>query len=597
MRHVVIAALIGALAAYATAWSFGQQASEDQAPQGWERRTSQAPWMNPSVLGPLTPHANAWTLGRFGSLIAPSPQESLPVDVDVPPDGEVLFQLSTEANGAGPALRVTAAGVDGVYWHPDAPAEPLACEGAPGHADSVWEDPQGFVFGDLRCQGPKFNGPGAIRSGLHTVRVGLPEVPQPFWMRLLAGLGGALLVGGMARVTRNGWSSLPLLACSLALFWDAGVLVETLRLPFLDARTLPALLGWVPYAIGQAALASRWRPTSVVVAVGTMAALFLAMSFAMDQLWGRIYLVLAGAALGGVVWLQRNPIRGWNLLSLVLVAGALGSIEYALRWTSAQDAWSVQAAEGAAAISEQFTLLEEGDHTTYPADGFPVAFAPKRGPRIVCLGGSSTGGAYQNDDIRDFYPARMKTSADVVNQGVGAWNSFHIRLYLEARHAELQGDVYTVYLGVNDALQAPADMKTLYAAHRAGSLEPTTVDLRLFQGFRLLVLGLRGKTAAVPPAHFEENLAAIAQTVAPAKVLLMTEAVQPRPEGFAAYKAAMEAVAASHDNVEFADAAVALQGLGGIGFLDQNHLSEHGHRRLASFIDTELARRQWPPAR
>ena len=68
MRHVVIAALIGALAAYATAWSFGQQASEDQAPPGWERRTSQAPWMNPSVLGPLTPHANAWTLGRFGSL-------------------------------------------------------------------------------------------------------------------------------------------------------------------------------------------------------------------------------------------------------------------------------------------------------------------------------------------------------------------------------------------------------------------------------------------------------------------------------------------------------------------------------------------------
>lgn len=597
MRHVVIAALIGALAAYATAWSFGQQASEDRAPQGWERRTSQAPWMNPSVLGPLTPHADAWTLGRFGSLIAPGPRASLPVDVDVPSDGEVLFQLWTEANGAGPALRVTAEGAEGVYWRPDAPTQPLSCTGEPGDADTVQEDPQGFVYGQMRCEGPRFEGPGAIRSGLHTARVRMPEVPQPFWVRLLAGLGGALLVGSLARVTRKGWSSLPLLACGLALFWDAGVLVETLRLPSLDARTLPALLGWVPYAIAQAALVSAWRPKNPLLAVGAMAGLFLLLSLPMSHVWGGVYLVLAGSALGGVVWLQRNPVRGWNALSLVLVAATFGALEYALRWTAAQDAWSVQAAEGAAAISEQFTLLEAGDHTRYPSVGYPVAFAPKSGPRVVCLGGSSTGGAYQNDDLRDFYPAKLKTSADVVNQGVGAWNSFHIRLYLQAHHADLQGDVYTLYLGVNDALQAPADMNTLYAAHQAGSLAPTTVDLRLFQGFRLLVLGLRGKTAAVPPDHFEANLTAIAEIVAPAKVLLLTEAVQPRPEGFAPYKEAMQAVAASEANVQFADAAVALQRLGGIGFLDQNHLTEFGHRELASFIDTELARRQWPPAR
>jgi lysophospholipase L1-like esterase len=529
----------------------------------------------------------------------------LEVDVDIPPRGEVVVQLATGIGGSGPGFRITDDGVEGVVWSPNQPAELMTCEGvATGSVAALTAT--GITFGELSCFAPQFlDGPAAIRSGLERARIALGPPPQPVYWRLLAALGGALLAGGVAfaqgRRASEGWvalSQIPLLVCLLALTWDAAVLVETLRVLALPTRQLPVLLGLLPWGLAQMALgtgAVQGR-ASLPVTVGLLALGGLACGLLFDAALARVYMTLFGAAVGGIVWLQRNPIRGWNLLSLALVAAALGSLEYALRWTSASQAWSVQAAEGAATLAAQFTALEEGNHTTYPSEGFPVAFGPKEGLRVVCMGGSSTGGAYQNDRLEDFYPAKLRAGDEVVNQGVGAWNSFHIRMYLEGQIEALQPDVLTLYLGVNEALAVPADLRTLHARHQAGSLNTLSVDLRLFQGFRLVVLGLRGKTEAVPPSHFEENLVAIAELAAGqgADVLLLSEAVQPRPEGFGDYKAAMVAVAASQPNVAFADSAVALQRQGASAFLDQNHLSASGHRFLGRYVDRKLREQGWP---
>ena len=47
--------------------------------------------------------------------------------------------------------------------------------------------------------------------------------------------------------------------------------------------------------------------------------------------------------------------------------------------------------------------------------------------RIVAMGGSSTGGAWQNDKLDQFWPAELERSVggavQVVNLGVGGWTT------------------------------------------------------------------------------------------------------------------------------------------------------------------------------
>ena len=601
MRASLFTTALGAAVGLSCAWALGQELSEE-APSGWTRTQNRALWMSPSTLGPLAPVPQSWSLGGYASLSAEGPLASLTVEADIPPDGELLLQLDSRPDGGGAAILLTDEEAQGVTWRADAPMTPLACTGA-ASGQTVERTPSGLRLGGLECVAPAADGPAVLRAGLQRVRVKLAPPPQPGWVRLAAagigGLLGGLLGLGQSRLRSPRLAvlaSLPALICLLALTWDAANLVETLRVIDLPARRLPLLLGLIPAAFAHVAVATgALRRGQLPGTVLALALTGLGVGMLFDATWARIYLGLAGAAVGGIVWLQRNPIRGWNLLSVALVLGALGAVEYALRWSSASQAWGLRNAEGAATPAEDFAALEAGTFRDYPSAGFPVAVGPKRGPRIVCLGGSSTGGAWQNDRLDQFYPARMQTRGEVVNQGVGAWNSLHIRLFLEENLERLDPDVLTVYLGVNEALQLPADMNALYERFQRGALKAPGVDLRLFQGFRLVVLGLRGKTAAVPPEHFEQNLRAIAQRAAPARVLLLSEGVQPRPDGFAAWADAMRQVAAEEPNVAFADSAVALQRLGPVAFLDQNHLSDAGHRALARFIDDTLRDLGWAP--
>ncbi len=602
MRALLIIAALGAQAGWSVIWALGQESSETS-PAGWTRSESRAPWMSPSTLGPLSPRPDRWSLGRYAALEASDPLESFLVDVDIPADGELVVQLASEPDGRGPGLQLSAEGAEGVMWYPDAPSQPLDCQGE-ASGTLLERTAEGFRFGGMNCQGQLASGPAVVRSGLQRVRLGLPKPPQPLSSRVLGALVGALAAAavGFGQTRFNSaravaLATLPALICALVLCWDAASLVETLRIVDLPARRLPLILGLVPTLLAHAWLLTRGfrgrleLPATVAVLAGAG----LLVGFLFDANWARVYLAGAGAALGGLAWLQRHRVRFYNLLSLALVLSASSAVEYALRWSSASQAWSVRNAQGAVSLAQAFAALEEGEHTRYPSLGFPTAFGPKQGPRVACLGGSSTGGAYQNDRIEDFYPAMMRPGAEVLNQGVGGWNSFHILLYLQGRFEELDPDVITLYLGVNEALETPADMRTLYSSYQQGGLGGPAVDLRLFQGFRLVVLGLREKTAAVPPDHFRDNLEAIVELVGEqgAKVLLLNEGVQPRPDAFMPYKAAMQAVAESHEQASFADSAVALQRLGPVGFLDQNHLSETGHRALAGFIDEALDELGW----
>ena len=157
----------------------------------------------------------------------------------------------------------------------------------------------------------------------------------------------------------------------------------------------------------------------------------------------------------------------------------------------------------------------------------------------------------------------------------------------------------TVYVGVNDQVESPIPYKELHAAWARGALQPGAASIldpvRLFQGLRFAIRGLRGSVIAVPPRDTAQNLRRViaAAEAVGARTLLMSEAVQPRPEAFQPYWQAMDAVAMETPSAAFVHTAEHLRGLGPRGFLDQNHLSDLGHRKLAERLESALRARGW----
>ena len=322
-----------------------------------------------------------------------------------------------------------------------------------------------------------------------------------------------------------------------------------------------------------------------------------------------------GAAWGLLVWANANPrrARAYNLTSLAAACLVLLAAEGVVRYTPAGLAWSGQGSRTrqddlygwVSVAQEEFTLLEAGQHTAYPDKGFPVAFsAPDGRVRVVAMGGSTTGGAYQNDDLSQFYPARLDELLParfvVLNQGVGGWTTWHIRRYLEDQLARLQPDVLTLYVGHNDALtQTPMPYRDLYAAWKQhGTLGQTSSrlgQLRLYQGLRFFLVSLTppARRIAVPLDHAEDNLAAILQAVTGrgGKVILASEGLSPDPGPLAAYNAMLARLADQSPDVVFVDTAARLydDASGEQMFLDDCHLTEPGHRLVAQALYDALA--------
>lgn len=386
-----------------------------------------------------------------------------------------------------------------------------------------------------------------------------------------------------------------------------------------------AVLASVGLTLALKTLGSR-RPrgaASVLLLLGALGALAVVVLRPHHPLGGA-YAALAAALLGLVAWANVNAsrVRAFNLVSLVGVGLGLVALEGALTLSSETEAWGAggSTTEGSEeygwvrTAERDFEAFEAGVHPEYPESGFPVAFeAEQEGRyRIVSFGGSTTGGAFQNDDLSQFYPAilgaALPPDAEVLNQGVGGWTTFQIRRYLEDRVDDLAPDLATLYVGHNDLLTpTPLPLEQLYAAWQGGGWARGVGDvlgrIHLYQGFRFFVASFASSTTsqAVPLPHAERNLRSVVGLVRDrgGRVLLMSEGLSPDPGPLAEYEELLESLAEEHEGVDYLDVAGALHEAERQGmdiFLDDCHLTATGHRIVARLMLDHLVAQGIAPA-
>jgi lysophospholipase L1-like esterase len=318
---------------------------------------------------------------------------------------------------------------------------------------------------------------------------------------------------------------------------------------------------------------------------------------------------LFGLAIGGVVWVNANSqsVRFFNIISVVLFSTSMVFAETALRFSQTGAGWSPlgrmsydESLGWTRSTLSDFEALDRGEHTDYPSEGYPVGFDTTTKQRVVCLGSSATGGAFQNDDIGEFYPARLSEvlgdQVDVINQGVGGWTSFHMAHYFESKAAELSPDIVTVYAGHNDLLtKSAAPYRDLYSAWRSDAVPsgPSVLDsVLLYQGLRFVVGAIVSPegAVAVPLEHARENLVRIinAAEAQGAEVILMTEAISPDSGPMAAYSNMMIEIAESYESTSYIEIPAVVLGRGSSMFLDDVHLTDAGHRTVAGEIANHI---------
>jgi lysophospholipase L1-like esterase len=495
------------------------------------------------------------------------------------------------------------------------------------------------------CRGSVPPGSFSLGSGLRRIQVfsaevasgtgaptavgfgGSPRGPEPRWVVALAlALAaafaaplptGARAQGLRARLRQPTWrglvlAGLPLLAWPFFGARDPVLIAQSLRLLHLpSAFVVPTLLLPASAAIALATLA--WH-RGLGLALGALGGAIIVLAAGLALLgWppdapGILFLTAGGVPIALLAWLNRRGPRGTSLLSLALCGVIAGWVELGLRQTRLREEWcntpNLERAE-----RTLYLLTEERRYRDYPDEGFPVE-PPPRNPslrRLVALGGSSTGGAFQMDDLGLFWPARLgeRLAAqgwEVVNQGVGGWNSLHVRLYLESDIARLDPDLLVLYLGHNDL--EPTTLTTRQAWDRYRSRRGWVARAsglfgrsRALSGLRNALLAAAGRrgTVAVPPEDARENLIAIVQTAQAhgARVLLVTEGYDPDPAPMAAYGALLSEVATAHGAL-WLDGAGLLHAAGSPDlFIDDCHLSIQGHRVLADGIADTLDRAGW----
>jgi lysophospholipase L1-like esterase len=371
----------------------------------------------------------------------------------------------------------------------------------------------------------------------------------------------------------------------------------------------------LPHALRLLGGAEPRRAATLVVSAGAVCAGILAIVDT-EHRGAIIGGAMATTAWALLVWVQANAsrIRAYNLASLAAVCLGLYGLEGAVRGTRAGVQWSAQGARTQAddiygwvqQATEDFALMDDGQHRDYPDRGYPTAYVARGDrPRLVAMGGSTTGGAFQNDDLAEFYPAllegRLERRFEVVNQGVGGWTTFHIRRYLDDHIDALDPDLLTLYVGHNDLLTpVPVPLSDLYAARAASprfrAMSERLRSVLLYQGFRYLLTSLRpaGRRVAVPIDDAEQNIRAIVSAMRDrdGKVMLMSEGLSPDPTPLGAYNAMLARIAAESEDVTYVDMAGALYSShGNRFFVDDCHLSQAGHRfvahRMADHLEKE----------
>jgi lysophospholipase L1-like esterase len=278
----------------------------------------------------------------------------------------------------------------------------------------------------------------------------------------------------------------------------------------------------------------------------------------------------------------------------------LGDLEYAL-----QTELTLKGADTKNwdSFKRDWADFESGQFQKYPTRAYPVSYPPRKKPvRVVCMGGSSTGGAYQFDDLDLFYPAILEQEGagkfEVINQGVGGWTSYHMRRYLSHHLEALQPTILTFYIGNNDASRyLPADVEHLFEAMESASPSPPQVALSLLGPLRkVFFLGWMSQAVeAVPPEKLQHNLLSIASQMSTTnrKILLMTELNHPNSKRLRFHHRRLKTIAESHTGIEWWDLTKALPENTDPFFLDQTHLTVLGHQWLGEELYKKLQALGW----
>lgn len=605
------------------------------APEGTSRHSRGQPFVSQSVLAKGPSPWSTWSLAAYQSFVAIDSTDRTEVSGTLPEGGRLAVTLHHRPADTTSALVITTGeSPRGVRMQLDGAGQALNCTGqmnpvAPGPFRlSMARTAQGWAATmagqTLQCTSPDSVGHPSVTAGLRRVSIDGMSVSKrplsaPGMQAIGVGIGVSLtgLLGllGLARLRpRTGVAvALSALIGLPILLIDGARLAEALRLIGARDDWLPLTISLTAMAltlsIGLAAsfAARSWR--TAVIPTLVFAAL-VGMVWSVSGIAGWAYTVGFGAVLGGLVWVQMHAVslKHYNLISLGLTCALIGALEVMVRFSAVGNVWNAsntqQGAGSTATLIEQFEALEAGQYTFYPAKGFPVRLASKQASRrIVCLGASSTGGAFQNDSLNDFYPALLNQltpeGTEVVNQGVGGWNSFHVRQFIDGHADRLDGEVWTIYLGVNENLPTAMSFSALYDAWKAGDLTERTRaldNIRLFQGLRLLVRGLRpGGGAGVSSDELKDNLGHVIEIAEQrgVNVLLMSEGVRPDPRVLWHYYEVMNELATEHSNASFLDTAAILDRYNDKAFIDTNHLTPNGHTRVARAMDAELRRLGW----
>ena len=629
-----------ALVTLAIAWiaslCVSRSTARTGAPEGWSRHTRGQPFVSQSVLSSGPPSFNAFSLAAYQSMVSDSTAESMYVTAELPESGRLVLTPHYRASHATGALVLeVGAAPTGQLLEFDGLSHQLNCSGSPdaleaGPVTAKIERVNGgwtaTVNGQmLSCASQDAAGQPAVTAGLRRVSLTAlghtsSTASMPGTRATAIGTGiGALALGCLFLLGR--WSSTIALSTGIAaasglslITLDGAQLAENLRLIESSEDMLPltmsAITAAVVLMIGLSIRLAKQQPWFIAFIPS------LALTVGVAAVWpviggmGWLYTCFAGLSLGGLIWVNVNAARVpyYNVAALALGCALMGSTEVMVRFTHVGSLWNAadnhHGAGSMKTLIEQIEGMASGVPSVYPSKGFPVAVPPKSAPiRVACLGASSTGGAFQNDSLDDFYPARMShmrpPNTEIVNQGVGGWTSFHIRKYLEGHADTLDANIWTIYLGVNENLPTRMSFADLYDAWEAGSLSEgiTALDnIRLFQGLRLFTRGLQpGAGAGVSPEALRDNLEQIVQLAQArqVKVLLMSEGVRPDPRILWHYAAVMSEVADESDDVVYLDTATLLDQVGDGAFIDSNHLTDLGHRTVAAALKAELTRLGW----
>ena len=478
----------------------------------------------------------------------------------------------------------------------------------------------------VACTGPSLLGRWGLRPGVQRVRVNSVVLTHGEKRRFAfsgrrwsggwpAGIGAALLgaVAGWLAAPRFPWAArlfAPLIVSPLFALVPLAEWLDAMRLPRLPESVLPLFFGGLASALVGGAIASARLPVRQALALGAIPALGLLPSRILFQ-DGLGWSLMALALVPWVVlcWANARRVRAVGLWSWAGLLLMLALTEGGARLTSLGTTWV--RTEGYERAGVEFReLLQMKEYRSYPSEGFPIRPPVRRAGvrRIVALGGSSTGGAYQMDNLDLFWPRRLEESVEasgweVVNQGVGGWNTLHIRLYVESQLAMLSPDILVLYVGHNDILsRSVATHASFLERYRAppNAVLTTASDLvhqsRLFVGFKFLLLSWRGQgMMAVPPDDARKNLSTILDLAAKqgAHVLLVTEGLNPDARPMAVYADLAAELAASRGQRAF-DAATRFEAEGNPDdFIDDCHPTVGGHLRLASWIEAELRSAGW----